>query len=157
MDDRLQQQRLGGGIPKSATISKAVGHDSKGARKNGSNGAGPGRNLQGGGAVCDVIWKREMVGDYLYTQGPDGVPPSGGATDRGVGGKTWGRRRVLVTRGRGGDGRCKDTTHWGVHQEAAYYHSGECGLPPRLYTVHRGGEDAGYEPGGVLVESRRGK
>ena len=54
-DDRLQQQKLGSGIPKSAQSSEAVEHDSEGARKDGSTGEGPGINVQGGGTVGDVI------------------------------------------------------------------------------------------------------
>ena len=68
---------MGGGIPKPAQSSEAVDHVSKGARKDGRNGEGPGINLQGGGAVGDIIFQQEMVGDRVDAQVPDGVPPSG--------------------------------------------------------------------------------
>ena len=60
-----------------------MGHDSEDAREDRINGAGPRRNLKGGGAVGSVIWQQELGGDWEYYQGPDSVPPSGGATDHG--------------------------------------------------------------------------
>ena len=61
-----------------------MGHDSKGARKYGNNSEGTGSYVQGGGAVGDIIWQRELGGDRGDAQGPDGVPTSGGATDHGM-------------------------------------------------------------------------
>ena len=81
-----------------------MGDDIEGYRKDRSKGAVPGSNIQGGGAFGVTIWKRELGGDWGYDQGPDGVPPSGGATDRGDDGETWGRRRVIVSSIRGVDG-----------------------------------------------------
>ena len=72
---------LGGGIPKPAKILSVVGHDRESYRKDGINGAGPGSNLQGVSSVGNTIWKREMGGDQVDSQGPDEVPPSGVATD----------------------------------------------------------------------------
>ena len=54
---------MGGGIPKLAQILAAVGHDSEGSRKDGRNGAGPGSNVQDGGALSVTIWKRELGDD----------------------------------------------------------------------------------------------
>ena len=92
------------GLPKHAEISEAVGDDIKGYRKDRSNGAGPGRNLKVVGTVDVTLWKQEVGGDRGDAQGPDRIPPSGGALDHGDDGKTWGRRRVVVSRGRGGNG-----------------------------------------------------
>ena len=50
-DDCLQQQQLGGVIPQPAQISAAVGDDSNYSRKDSSNGAVLGINVQGGGPV----------------------------------------------------------------------------------------------------------
>ena len=80
-DNHLQQKRLGGGIPKHAQSSDAVGHDSKDTGKDGSNGAVLGSNIQGSGAVGAIMWQQELGGDREDSQGPDGVPSSGGATD----------------------------------------------------------------------------
>ena len=45
-------------------MSKKKGwDDSEGSRKVGSNGVGPGSNVQGGGAVGVTLWKQELVGD----------------------------------------------------------------------------------------------
>ena len=87
---------MGGGIPQPAQSSEAVRHDSEGDIKDGSNGAVPGINVQGGGAVSDIIWQREIGGDQGDAQGPDGVPPLGGVTDHGDDGKTQDRLRVGV-------------------------------------------------------------
>ena len=96
----LQKQLFGGGIHKPAHSSEAVGHNIKGDGKDGINGAGPGRNLQGGGAVNDIIRHLKLGGDWGDAQGPDGVPLSGGAMDH-RGGSNWrGRRRVGVPSGR---------------------------------------------------------
>ena len=67
-----------------------MGHDSKGTRKGGSNFAVPGRNSQGVGSVGAVIYQKELGGDRGYAQFPDEVPPTGGATDHGDDGETWG-------------------------------------------------------------------
>ena len=70
-----------------AQISEAVGHGSQGARKDGSNGAGLGSDVQGGVPISAVLWKLELGGDRGDDQGPDGVPPSGGVMDHGDDGK----------------------------------------------------------------------
>ena len=80
-----------------------------------------------------------------------------GATDHRYDGEMQGRRRVGVPISSGGYGILRDTTHLGVHQYAADYHSGEGGLPPSLCTVHKGGADARDEPVDAMVGSRRGK
>ena len=72
-------------------ILETVAHDSKGARKDGRNGTGPGRDVQGDGIVGAIIWQQELGGDREDAQDPDGVPPSGGDTDHGDYGETWGR------------------------------------------------------------------
>ena len=74
-ENRLQQQQLGGGIPKPAKMLEAVDHVSKGDRKDRSNGMSPGRNVQGGGTVSDIILQQLLVGDRGDAQGPDIVPP----------------------------------------------------------------------------------
>ena len=99
-----------------------MGHDSKCARKDGSNVTGPGSYVQDGDAVGDSIWQRELGGDRVDVQGSDGVPPSGGATDHRYDGETWGSRRIGLTISRGGDGSCGAPPNWGVHKEAAYNH-----------------------------------
>ena len=148
---------MGGVIPKPAQSSSTVGRDSKVSRKYRSNSEVPGRNVQGGGAVGTNIWKRDLGGDRGDYQGPDGIPPAGGAKDHGGDGTVRVRWRVGVSIGRGGDGRCEAPPHWSVHQEVTDNHSVEAGLPPRIYTVHRGIEDAGDDPDGALVGSIRGK
>ena len=137
----------------------AVGHDIQGSRKDGINGAVPGRNVQGGDAVGATIWKRELGGYWGDAQGTDDVPPSGDAMDHGDDGETRGRRRVgvVVSIVRGGNGLCGDPPHWGIHQNTADDHIGEGVLLARLCTVHGGGEDSGHDPDGALVGSRRGK
>ena len=67
----------------------AVGHDSDGSRKNGSNVALPGSNVQGNDTICVNLLNREMGDDWGDAQGPDRVPPSGGATDHGDDRETW--------------------------------------------------------------------
>ena len=52
-----------------------MGCDSEGPRKDGRNGTGLGRNVQGIGAVSVTLWKLELGGDRGYTQGPDSIPP----------------------------------------------------------------------------------
>ena len=126
----------------------------EGDRKYGRNGAGPGRNVQGGGAVGAIIWKQKMGGDQINDQSTDRVPPTGGTTDHGEDGKSRGRRRVEVPIGIGGDESCRDPIHWGVHQEEEGNHNLEGGLPLCLCTVHGGGADAGDEPSGAMVGLR---
>ena len=96
-----------------------------------------------------------MGGDRGDVQGSDGIPPSGGATDHGDDGETRGSRRLGVPISRRGDGSRGATPHRGVHQEVADNHSGEGGLSPCLCTVHGRGADAGDDPDGALVVSRR--
>ena len=43
-------------------------------QKNGSNVAVPGNCLHGSGAVGVNLWKRELGGGWVDTQGPDGIP-----------------------------------------------------------------------------------
>ena len=75
-------------------------HDSEDTGKYGSNGAGPGRNVQGGGRVSAIIWQQDLVGDRVDFQGPDSVPSSRVAKDHGDDGETRGRWRVGVPSGR---------------------------------------------------------
>ena len=77
-----------------------MGRDGKGTGKYGSNGGVPVRNVQDGVTVGAIIWHRKLVGDRVDAQGTDGVPSLGGATDHGDDRETWGRRRVVVPRGR---------------------------------------------------------
>ena len=121
-----------GGLPKPTEILEAVGHGSEGDRKDRRNVEGPGRDVQGSDTIGDIIWQGELGGDKEYAQGTDGVPPLVSATHHGDDSKVQGRQRVGVPIGRGGDGRCGAPPHQGVHQEAAYNHSREGGLPPRL-------------------------
>ena len=65
-----------------------------------------------------------MCGDRVYAQGPNGVAPLGGAADHGDDVKTWGRQRVGVHSGRGGNGLRGDPPHRSIHQEAADDHIG---------------------------------
>ena len=46
------------GVPKPKESTEAVGDDSEGSKKYRSNGAGTGRNVQGGGTVGVNLWKR---------------------------------------------------------------------------------------------------
>ena len=98
---------------------------------------GPGSNIQGGGADSVTLCNIEMGGDRRYAQGPDSVPPSGGATDHGYDGETWGRQRVGVSIGRGGDVLRGDPTHRSIHQETADKHIIEGGLPACLWNPLR--------------------
>ena len=117
----------------------------------------PGRNLQGGGTVGVTLWKRDLGGDQGYSQGPDGVPPSGGAIDHGDEGETWVRHIVVLSSSRGCDGLRGDPPHQIIHQEVEDGHSGEGGLPACLCIIYGGGEDAEGDPGGALVGSIRDK
>ena len=92
-----------------------MGGDSKGSRKYRSNGTGPGRNVKGGGAVGVTILNRELGGDQGDAQGPDGVSTLGGATDHGDESEIWGRRRVGVSSGRGGNGISGDPPNWNIN------------------------------------------
>ena len=109
-----------------------MGHDSEGSIKDRSNGAGPGRNVQYGGSFGVTLCKRELGGDRVDAQGPDGVLPSDGATDHGDGGKTWGRRRVVVSSGKVGDGLRGAPPRWSIHEETLDKHIGEGGLLAHL-------------------------
>ena len=134
-----------------------MGHGSEGDIKYARNGEDPGSNVQGGGTLGAIIWQQELGSDRGDAQGTGGVPPSGGATDHGYDGETRGRLRVGAPIDSGGDGNRWASPHWIVHQEAKEDHSGEGVLPPHLCTVHGGGADAGDEPVGAMVGSRRGK
>ena len=134
----------------------AVGHDSEGSRKDGSNGEGPGNNVQGGGALSVTIWKIDLGGDREYAQCPEGVSLSVGVTDHRDDSETLGRRRVRVSSSRGGN-----VLRWAppnriIHQETEDDHIGEGGLPEDLYTLHGGGEDDRDKPESALVGPRRG-
>ena len=133
-----------------------MGHGSEGARKDRSNGEVPGSYLQGGGTVGANIWQWDLGGDQGYVQGPGRVPPLGGATDHGDDGKTQGSQRVGVPLVSGGNGSRWDPPQQGVHQEAEDDHSGECGLPPCIRTVHGDGADAWDDPDGAVVGSQNG-
>ena len=74
-ENHIQKQQLGGGLTKNAEGTEAVGYDSAGSRKYGINGAVPGSNVKGGGAVVVTIRKRELGGDRGYAQGTDSIPP----------------------------------------------------------------------------------
>ena len=50
-----------------------LGHGSEGATKDWGNGTGPGIDVQGGGAVSNIIWQLEMGGDRLYAQVLTGI------------------------------------------------------------------------------------
>ena len=69
---------------------EAVGNGSEGDRKDVSNGAGPGSDVQGSGLVGAIIWKQELCGDWGYARGPGGVPSLGGTIDHGDDDKTRG-------------------------------------------------------------------
>ena len=130
---------MGGGIPKPAQSSEAMGDYSEVSREDRSNGAGPGRNVQGSGAVSVTIQKRELGGERGDTQGPDVIPPLGGLMDQKDVRKTWGQRRVRVSSGRGGDGICRAPPHRSIHKEVADNNSGEGGLLDCLCIVKVGG------------------
>ena len=147
---------MGSGITKPAQSSEAVEENSKGYRKDGRNGAGPGSNVQGGGTVGVTIWKQELGGDQGDTQDPGGVPPSVGATDQGDDGETWGMQRVGISSGRGGDGTRGDQPRWSINQYVAEKNVREGGLPAYVCIVHRSREDSRDETNGALVVSRRG-
>ena len=134
-----------------------VGDDREGSRKDGSNSAVPRRDVKGGVTVSVTLWKRELIGDRGYAQDLDRVPPLVSAADQGGDGGTWGRKRVGVSIGRGGGGIYRAPPHQSVHKEATDDHRGDGGLPACLCIVHGGVEDAGDEPDGTMVVSRRGK
>ena len=77
-----------------------MGHDSEGTRKDGINGAGLGSNIQGGGAVVAVIWKKYIGGYQVDAQGPDRISSSGGKTYYRDDSEMWGRRRLVLPSGR---------------------------------------------------------
>ena len=83
-----------------------MGNVSAGAGKYRSNSAGPGSNVQGSGAVSDLVQQQELSDNWGDAQGLGGVSPTGGITDHRTDGKDWGRRRVVVPLGSGGNKRC---------------------------------------------------
>ena len=123
---------MDGGLPKSAESLEAVGNGSKGAGNDGSNGAGPGSDVQGGGAVGVIVRQRELSGDRGDSQGPGVILPLGGATDHGRDVKTWDRRRVGLPLGSGGNGNRGFPPHQDLYQWAIGNHSGKVGLPSRI-------------------------
>ena len=105
-----------------------MGDVSEGSRKDWIKSAGPGINVKGDGTVGVNLWKRDLGGDQGDDQGTDSVPLSDGTTDHRYDGKTWGRRRVGVSSGRGGDGIRGVPPHWSIHQEVVDDHNIEGGL-----------------------------
>ena len=75
----------------------------------------PGINVQGGGAVGDLVRQRELGGDGGYAQVPGGVPPPVSTIDHGADGEMWGRQRVGVPPGSGFNGSRRVLTRRGVH------------------------------------------
>ena len=57
-----------------------------------------------------------MGGDWGDDPGPDGIPPSGGATDHRNDGEVRGTQRVGVPIGIGFKGNRGGPTYWVVHQ-----------------------------------------
>ena len=92
-----------------------VGNGREGLGKDRRNGVGPGRNVQGSGAVGTLVRHRELGGDGEGAQGPVGVTPPGGATNDRDDGENWGRWRVGVTISSGGNGSRGNPPHWDVH------------------------------------------
>ena len=90
--------------------------DSEGYRKDRSNAAVPGSNVQCRGIVSVNLWKQDLGGDQGDAQGPDSVPPLGGVTDHGDDGKPWGTRRVELSRGRRGNGLHGSPPHQSLHK-----------------------------------------
>ena len=61
-----------------------MGNGIEGAGKDGSNGAVPGSDVQGGGTVGALVRQLELGDDGGDAQGPRGVPPPGSITDHGA-------------------------------------------------------------------------
>ena len=114
--EKLFTTDLSGGLPKPVESLEAVGNGSRGAIKVGSNGAGPGSDVKGGGTVGDIVQQRHLGGDRGDSQYSGGVPPPGTVTEYGDGGEMRGRQRVGVPLGIEFNGICGAPTHWGVHQ-----------------------------------------
>ena len=72
------------------------GNGSEVAGKDRSNSAGPGSDVQDGGAVVDLVQYRYLGGDGGDDQGPGRIPPPNGTTDHEDDGKTRGRWKVGV-------------------------------------------------------------
>ena len=131
----------------------AVGDNSEGSIKYGIIGAGPGRNVQGGGAIGVTLWKRELGGDQLGAQDPEGVPPSGGTTDHrdyGAGGE-WEYPTVEEV---------MDSI--GLHLVGVYIKRRKTTITERatcqpVYALCTEAEDARDELCGTMVGLRRGK
>ena len=75
MDNKIQQQQLGSGLPKPAESSEALVDDGEDPIKDGRNSAGLGSSVQEGGAVGITPWKQELGGYWGDAQDPDGIPP----------------------------------------------------------------------------------
>ena len=90
---------------------KAAGNGSEGAGKDRSNVAGPGGDVQGSGTVGALVQQQELGDDGGGAKGPGGVPPPGDTMNYGADGETWGRRRVGVPPGSGGNGSHGDPPH----------------------------------------------
>ena len=95
-----------------------MGNGIKGDGKEGSNGVGLGVNVQGSDVLGDIVRQKDLGGDGGDAQDLGGVPPPGGATDQRDAIEMWGRRRVGVPIGSGGNGSRGDLPHLGVHQES---------------------------------------
>ena len=76
---------------------------------------GPGRDLQGGDSVVAFVRQQDLSGEGGDAQGHRGFPPPGGTTDHRADSEMWGRWRVVVPPGSGGNGSCEDPPHRVVH------------------------------------------
>ena len=123
---------MGSGLPNTAEILEVVGNGIKSAVKDGSNGAGLGRDVTVSGAVGALVRQKNMCGDRRYVQCLGGVPILGDVTDNGDDGEMRGRQRLGVYLGGGGNGDPGSSLHQGVHKEATGNRSGKGGLLPHL-------------------------
>ena len=98
-----------------------------------------------------------MGGESRYAQGTGGVTTLGGTTDNGADSVSQGRRRVVVTLGRGGNGSRRAPPHKGIHKETAGNYIKKGVLLPNLWDLYVGGADAGDDLDGAMVGLGRGK
>ena len=98
-----------------------------------------------------------MGGDRGYYKGIGRVPSPGGNTDHRDDGNKWGGWGVVITPGGGGNGSCRTSSHWRVHQERTGKHIGKGGLPPNLLDMCRGRADARDDTYGDMVVPGSGK
>ena len=115
-----------------------------------------GATVRACGMYSAAVRQWKLGGDGGNVEGHGGVPSLGGQTDHGYDDKTCGGRGVVISPDGGGNRSSRLTPHTGVHLDTAGDHHGTGSMPPHLWTMYWGKEDAGDEPDGDMVGSGGG-